>query len=312
MLEIENLRKHFGTQQVLRGLNLEVKDNEIYGFVGPNGAGKTTTIRIICGMLKADTGTVRLDGAKIEDLGEKIRLSVGFVPDFFGVYDNLTVEEYINFFTAAYGFYGKKAEAKSREILDLVRMSDKADMFVDELSRGMKQRICVGRALIPEPKLLVMDEPSGGLDPKSRKEFYDLIRTLKICGHTILISSHILSELAELSTYIGIINEGKIVLQDKVDNIMMKIDEQNPIQITVLSRVQETVQILKKNPLVDKVSIEDNCFVVWFNGSMEEEGLLLRELVSSGVVVTSFVREQRPLESLFFHLTEEHETGENT
>lgn len=307
MLKIENLFKRYGRLQALNGLNMEVKQGEIYGFVGPNGAGKTTTIRIISGLLTFDSGNIFIDGGRTNGNYTKLKSMIGFVPDFFGVYENLKVTEYLEFFAAAYGIYGKEGHSRSLEVLDMVGLTGLEDKFVDALSRGMQQRLCLARALVHEPRLLVLDEPCSGLDPRTRREFQHLLQRLQKQGYTILISSHILSELSDISTSIGIIDQGKMVLQGEIDSIMLSIDSANPIRISVMYQLKEAVEILRKNSLINRVSIDHNVIAAWFDGSPEEEAYLLKELIDEGVLVTSFAREHNSLESLFFHLTDSEE-----
>lgn len=310
MLKIEKLYKKYGKFQALNGLNMEVKTGEIYGFVGPNGAGKTTTIRIISGLLTFNSGDIWIDGVRTNGNYTKLKSTIGFVPDFFGVYENLKVTEYLEFFASAYGIVGKEGRVRSLEVLDMVGLKGAEDKFVDALSRGMQQRLCLARALVHKPRLLVLDEPCSGLDPRTRREFQHLLQRLQKQGYTILISSHILSELSDLSTSIGIIDQGRMVLEGEIDKIMLSIDSANPIRISVMNRVQEAVEVLRSNPLISRISIEHNVIAVWFNGSLEEEAYLLKELTDREIPVTAFAREHNSLESLFFHLTDTEEREE--
>lgn len=304
MLKIENLHRQFGELKALNGLNMEVPKGQLYGFVGPNGAGKTTTIRIISGLLRADKGDVWVDGMSTRKNPRKLKETIGFVPDFFGIYENLMVYEYLEFFAAAYGIFGKEGKKRTDEVLELVGLTDQKRMLVDGLSRGMQQRLCLARAMVHRPKLLVLDEPGNGLDPRTRKNFQALLQQLCQEGYTILISSHILSELSDMCTGIGIIDKGRLVIQGQMDEIMLSIDNSNPLLITVYNNLERAVEVLQRSPLVNRLSIEKNKIAVYFTGSREEEAYLLRELVEEQVLITSFVREQCSLESLFFRLTE--------
>ena len=204
MLTIKNLRKRYGNFQALDGLNLEVADGELFGFVGPNGAGKTTTLKILAGLLVPDEGEVEIGGLDVYSDGKELRRRIGYVPDFFGVYDNLKVSEYMEFFASCYGITGLQARTRCHTLLEQVRLEDKEDFFVDGLSRGMKQRLCLARALIHDPDLLILDEPASGLDPRTRVEYTAILKELRDQGKTLLVSSHILSELSELCTSIGV------------------------------------------------------------------------------------------------------------
>ena len=211
MLKIRNLQKVYGNYHALDGLDMEIREGALYGFVGPNGAGKTTTIKIISGLLWPDGGTVEIHGTDALIQPGRLKEKIGYVPDYFGVYDNLKVSEYMEFFASCYGMEGLKARKRSQTLLDQVGLGHKLDFYVDGLSRGMKQRLCLARALLHEPVLLVMDEPAAGLDPRTRLEFKETVRELNEQGMTILISSHLLSDLAELCTDVGIVDAGKML-----------------------------------------------------------------------------------------------------
>ena len=220
MVDIEELTKRYGKFVALDHMNLHIDKGEIFGFVGPNGAGKTTTMRIMCGLLKATSGKVTIDGVDALGRPADVKRKIGYVPDFFGVYDNLKVMEYMDFYGSMYGMSKREVENVADKYLELVALQDKKDEFVDSLSRGMKQRLCVARALIHDPELLVLDEPSSGLDPRSRHDMKNILRDLKEMGKTIVISSHILPELSEMCTSIGVIDHGKIVASGSVDEIV--------------------------------------------------------------------------------------------
>lgn len=222
MLTISNLTKSYGKFLAVDNLNLHIDKGEIFGFVGPNGAGKTTTMKIVCGLLTASGGSVMVDGIDALNHPDDIKRKVGYVPDFFGVYDNLKVMEYMEFFGSMYGMKKSDVDDISDGLLELVNLSDKKDVFVDTLSRGMKQRLCVARALIHNPELLVLDEPNSGLDPRARFEMKEVLKNLGAMGKTIIISSHILPELSEMCTSIGIMEHGHLVTSGHVDEIMNK------------------------------------------------------------------------------------------
>ena len=200
MLTVRNLHKIYGKYHALSGLDMNVGDGALYGFVGPNGAGKTTTLKIMTGLLGAEEGSVTINGKDaLRDLGE-LKGMIGYVPDFFGVYDNLTVAEYMSFFASCYQLDGLMARKRYTALLEQVGLEDKLDFYVDGLSRGMKQRLCLARALIHDPAILILDEPTSGLDPRTRFEFKEILSELRSTGKTIIISSHVLSELAEMCT----------------------------------------------------------------------------------------------------------------
>lgn len=310
MLRVENLYKRYGDFLALNGLQMHVRKGELFGFVGPNGAGKTTTIRIIVGLLTASSGDVWVAGQRVGKDLKVLKNHIGFVPDFFGLYDNLTVMEYLEFYAAAYQIPAREQKHRALEVLDMVQLSQVEDKYVDALSRGMQQKLCVARALIHKPPLLVMDEPASGLDPRTRREFKELLKQLRQMDYTILISSHILSELADMCTGIGIINQGRMVLQGDIEDIMVSIDSSNPLLITVYKNLEEAVRLVSNHPLVTRVSIQENIISVLFSGTREEEAQLLESLIRAGVMVTSFCREHGSLESVFFTMTEAGKEGE--
>lgn len=311
MLEIQGLTKKYGKFLALDNLNLHIEKGEIFGFVGPNGAGKTTTMRITCGLLKATSGTVYVDGVNALTNPDDIKRKVGYVPDFFGVYDNLKVMEYMEFYGSMYGMDKADVDEIADGLLELVNLSDKKDVFVDTLSRGMKQRLCVARALIHNPDLLVLDEPNSGLDPRARFEMKEVLKNLGAMGKTIIISSHILPELAEMCTSIGIMERGHLIASGKVDEIMQKTKGSQPIHLrAVLSSDEEEeaqreslTRLLKEQPNVEKVTQTEDELLISFNGNDEDAAILLKSLVDANIRISNFYREKEDLESLFLEIT---------
>lgn len=305
MIEIENLAKSFGKTKAVDGLSLKIEDGGLYGFVGPNGAGKTTTMKIISGLLQADLGSVTINGIDAVKNVKKIRSMIGYVPDFFGVYDNLKVIEYIEFFASAYNIVGRGAERKCYRLLNELGLSDKLEFFVDDLSRGQKQVLCLVRALIHEPEILILDEPTSGMDPKSRIEIRNLLKRLNGEGKTIVISSHILHEISELVTGLAVIEEGRVVMSGSIEGIERKMHIENPIIIKVEDGANIAAGILKEEESVVNLTItEDDEFYVSYNGSEEEEGYLLKKLIEAGVLISSFSRRGHDLESVFIKIME--------
>ena len=307
MLKIKNLEKSYGKFKALDDLNLEIEKGEIFGFIGPNGAGKSTTMKIVTGLLSPDRGEVYVNGIDAIKDNKKIKDEIGYMPDFFGVYDNLKTWEYLEVFASIYGITGDTLKKLSKELLELVNLTDKYDSYVDGLSRGMKQRLCLARCLIHNPKLLILDEPASGMDPKARFEMKNILKNLKCMGKTILVSSHILSELGEICTDIGIIEKGHMVCQGKVDEIMNRVSGNYPIIINVLKEPEKVVKILKENPKVERVYYEENKVIAYFNGSDEESVELLKNLVVNNVPVISFNKQQHSLEEVFMKITNEQE-----
>lgn len=305
MLVIHDLVKRFGKFTALDGLNLEIGHGELFGFVGPNGAGKTTTMRIVSGLLKADSGQIMVGEVDAMRSHRMLKEKIGYMPDFFGVYDNLKALEYMEFYASIYGINGKKARKLCYDLMELVNLSDKAESYVDSLSRGMKQRLCLARSLVHNPELLILDEPASGLDPRARFEMKEILKNLKDMGKTIIISSHILPELAEMCTSIGIIEKGKMVVNGTVEDIMSTLKTSNPLVIKILENQEGAIPILKENPAVENISIKTDCISIGFKGGEQEEAQLLKHLVSNQVVISSFSREEGNLESLFMQLTQE-------
>ena len=311
MLQIQNLTKRYGKFLALNDLNLHIEKGEIFGFVGPNGAGKTTTMRIVCGLLKATSGTVYVDGVNALTNPDDIKRKVGYVPDFFGVYDNLKVMEYMEFYGSMYGMSKEDVDEIAEGLLELVNLADKKDVFVDTLSRGMKQRLCVARALIHNPDLLVLDEPNSGLDPRARFEMKEVLKNLGAMGKTIIISSHILPELAEMCTSIGIMERGKLIVSGKVEEIMSRTRGSQPLHIRAFMSEYEDAEegrqylatLLKEQPKVNKVTFTEDEVLVSFAGDDMEAAELLKHLVESNILVSNYYREKEDLESLFLEIT---------
>ena len=301
MVEIKNLYKAFDGQMVLKGLNMKIGTGSVYGFVGPNGAGKTTTMRIIAGLLKQNSGEIIIDGLS---KGKRRQDVIGYMPDFFGVYDKLRVREYMDFFVSVYGLDKEQAAKRIDELLALVHLEDRQESYVDTMSRGMKQRLCLARCLIHEPKLLILDEPASGLDPRARYEFKDIIRTLWQRGHTLLISSHILSELSEMCTNICIIDQGKCILDGRVEDIEYRMLTAAPLVIKTAERLEAAVELLRRHPLVESLTYVDHEIRAVFKGEREDEVRLLRSLMDADIPVYTFRRDSGNLEALFMQITE--------
>ena len=303
MLRIEGLIKRYGKFTAVDGIDLIVPEGEIYGFVGPNGAGKTTTMKIICGLMSADGGKVYVDNIDVMKETRRAKEFLGYMPDFFGVYDDLKVSEYLDFYGSIYNINAKDRKKVSEDLLELVDLSDKKDAYVDSLSRGMKQRLCLARSLVHNPKLLVLDEPASGMDPRARVEMKGILRTLKDLGKTIIISSHILSELAELCTSLGIIDRGRMVISGKVSEIMQQVYSKKFIKIKLIGKIDEADRILQEIPSVNSTSQGEGFIEVGFDGTDEEMSGLLRELVNRDIPVLSFVQMDGNLEDVFMKVT---------
>lgn len=305
MLIIKDLEKSYGSFKALNGLNLEIKQGQLYGFVGPNGAGKTTTMKIISGLLTADRGQIILDGIDILDNPKYLKQSIGYMPDFFGVYDNLKVIEYMEFFASTYDLNRKSSAKTIESLLHLVGLIEKKNDYVDGLSRGMKQKLCLARTLIHKPKLLILDEPASGMEPRARMEMQDILKKLAVEGTTIIISSHVLPELAEMCTNIGIIDKGKMVISGSMEEVMTMQYKATPILMKLTQGIDVAMKMLKTNPLVTNIAIRDSNISFGFNGNAEKESEVLADLIMSGARVSEFRRQESNLETIFLQLTEE-------
>ncbi|MCI8264998.1 MAG: ABC transporter ATP-binding protein [Lachnospiraceae bacterium] len=303
MLYINNLTKKYGAFTAVRQLSLHIPEGDLFGFVGPNGAGKTTTIRMVCGLLRATSGSIKIGNIKGAVGSKEMKRMIGYVPDFFGVYDNLKVREYMDMYGSMYGMYARETAKLADDLLELVNLSDKKEVYVDTLSRGMKQRLCVARALLHNPKLLLLDEPSSGLDPRARVEMKELLKNLHSMGKTILISSHILSELSEMCTSIGIMNHGQLITAGRIEEIMYQLSGGKRIHIQISSEMETAVRILKEHAGVVLESVMENEAIITNSGTDEEISALIGALLQNKVILTGFYKEEGNLESLFMQLT---------
>ncbi|WP_138206163.1 ABC transporter ATP-binding protein [Haloimpatiens lingqiaonensis] len=307
MLKVNNLYKKFGKFTAVDNLTFHVPEGEIFGFVGPNGAGKTTTMKIVAGLLKETSGQVYVNEIDALKDHRKVKEYIGYMPDFFGVYDNLKVSEYLDFYASIYEIYGKEKDKICDDLLELVDLSNKKGEYVDSLSRGMKQRLCLARSLIHNPKLLILDEPASGMDPRARFEMKEILKSLRDMGKTVIISSHILSELSEICTSIGIIDKGKMVANGKVEDIMMKLQSNKIIKMKMINRVEEAVRLLQEIPEITNVAPSGNSIEIAINGGDVEMQNILKKLIMNEIPLVSFGEESRKLEDVFMKVTERSE-----
>ena len=308
MLSIKGLEKTYGDFKALNGLDLTINKGEIFGFIGPNGAGKSTTMKIVSGLLTPDSGEVYVDGIDAIKRNKELKEKIGYMPDFFGVYDNLKAIEYLEFYGSIYGLSYSEGKKIGMDLLELVNLKDKAEAYVDGLSRGMKQRLCLARCLMHNPKLLILDEPASGMDPRARFEMKNILKNLREMDKTIIVSSHILSELGEICTNIGIIERGKMVCQGTVEEIMEEAKGNNPLFITVIDGVEEAIKVLKEIPTIGKVTFDKNKITASLSGDEAEAAEILRTLINRNIKVTSFNKSEGNLEDLFIKLTENIES----
>ena len=297
MLYISNLVKYYNKFPAVKGINLHVPKGDLFGFVGPNGAGKTTTIRMVSGLLRPTSGEIWINGVNRNAAPEMAKKCIGYVPDFFGVYDNLKVSEYMEFYGSLYGISYRDVSSMTGGLLELVNLTDKVDEYVDSLSRGMKQRLCVARALLHNPELLILD------DPRARVEMKELLMNLQSMGKTIIISSHILSELSEMCNSIGIMNQGRIVAAGTIDMILGRGNENARIIIDIKGDTTPAAVKAQEFPMTTLESVRENQIIVSCGGSDEDMNRFIATLMASGVVITGFRKEENNLETLFMQLT---------
>lgn len=304
MLQIDHLCKNYGKFQAVRDLTLHVPAGDLFGFVGPNGAGKTTTIRMVCGLMRPTAGGIKINGMDALTRQKEIKRQIGYVPDFFGVYDNLKVKEYMDFYGSMYRMDAREIERISDDLLELVNLSDKKEVFVDTLSRGMKQRLCVARALIHNPALLVLDEPNSGLDPRARVEMKELLMNLRSMGKTIVISSHILSELSEMCNSIGIMDHGSLVAAGPIEDVMEGVFGSDQLIITLESGRETAVRIAREFAGVKVQSVGEHEIKLSHTMTKKEIAIMIKTMIEQDVVVTGFHKQEGNLETLFMRVTE--------
>lgn len=311
MLQIDRLTKNYGKFPALKGLSLEVPDGALHGFVGPNGAGKTTTMRILATLMPPTSGTAYVDGTDVTREGQKARKQVGYMPDFFGVYDSLTCREYLDFYARCYRIGATERKRMGSQLLELVQLQDKENEYVDALSRGMKQRLCLARSLIHDPKLLILDEPASGMDPRARAEMKGILRTLREMGKTVLISSHILPELSEMCDSLTILDHGELVFSGTVDELSDRMNGNAPLDIRLAETagaeaVEEAVRCLREMPYITEILQEEPFLLrVRLEGGEDVCMAAMRELVTRNIPVCDFHRAPMNLEKVFMEVTQD-------
>lgn len=314
MIETINLTKRYSDLVALDSLNLTIDEGDCFGFIGPNGAGKTTTIKVLATLLKPSSGQAQVCGLTVGYQNRQIRPMIGYVPDFMGAYEDMVVSEYLEFFAAAYNINGEARRKVVRDVLELTDLTYKATAEVNSLSRGMQQRLSIARVLLHDPKVLLMDEPASGLDPRARIEIRELLKELKRMGKTILISSHILHELAELCNVVGVIERGKLLYSGSVADILRRARVGHVLHVGVTDRFADAAELIAKFPGVSKVSTVDGgitvngkptpLFQVAFDDAKGHTFTdLPNVLVNQGFRIAQFTEEPVNLETAFMRLT---------
>jgi ABC-2 type transport system ATP-binding protein len=303
IIQTINLTKRYGKLVALSGLHLNIEEGECFGYIGPNGAGKTTTIRILATLLQPTWGEARVCGYTVGYESRLIRPVIGYVPDFFGAYEDMVVQEYLEFFSAAYNIQGDQRKRIVGDVLELTDLVYKRDALVDSLSRGMKQRLSVARVLLHDPKVLFLDEPASGLDPRARIEMRELLKELRRMGKTIIISSHILHELAELCTTVGIIERGELLFHGSIDEIVRRTKSGTRVEIIVPAKQENAAALLGKLPQVGGVESDNGRLLVSLKAETRDFSFLARALLDAQIPLSEIREEQVNLETAFMRFT---------
>ena len=303
MIEIKGFIKAFGNFLAVDDLYMTVEAGDVFGFIGPNGAGKSTTIRFLATLLKPTAGDALVNGYSVRRQPMDVKRSIGFMPDIFGVYDGMRVWEFLDFFASAYRIPRAQRRRAIHDVLELLDLTHRTNDYVSSLSRGMKQRLCLAKTLVHDPPVLILDEPASGLDPRARLELQALLRELQQMGKTVLISSHILSELAGCCNRIGIIERGRLLASGTIDEIQRKFQQHRILHIKVLDRVEEAQRIIERHERTQHVETLNHQVTVAFAGDDAEVSALLGALVSAGLKVLSFNEQTPSLQDVFMRVT---------
>lgn len=300
MIQLTSLRKEYDDVIAVKNLTLTINKGDIFGLIGPNGAGKTTIMRMMVGILEPTSGEALINNRPVHQDMMATRRMVGYIPDFFSLYDELKVYEYLNYFADAYSVPNKSSRID--EVIAMMDLVSKRNNYIAHLSRGMKQRLAIGKTILHDPELLVLDEPSAGLDPKARVELRDILKKISATGRTIVISSHILMELSDLCNTIGIMQKGVMVESGSIEEITRKVQPKIVLRLEALGDKNKLAELVRTMPDVLGVTAKDNFLEIVFSGSRDAIPLLLKKLVDSGVQVSSFYEYKQNLEELFMSL----------
>ena len=303
MIELRGFGKDYGEFTAVQSLDLTIEAGEMFGFIGPNGAGKSTSIRFLATLLRATRGEGTVNGFSVAGDPMNVRRSVGYMPDAFGVYDGMKVWEFLDFFAVAYGIGRTQRKRVIHDVLDLLDLTYKKDDFVNGLSRGMKQRLCLAKTLVHDPPVLILDEPASGLDPRARVEVKALLKELRRMGKTILISSHILTELADCCTSIGIIERGQLLMHGPMEEVYQKIRGNQVVEASFGEGFDKGLSIIRSNPDVQNVQVDNTKITIEFTSTDYNPSELLKQLINSDVEVKNFGRKEPNLEDVFMMVT---------
>lgn len=310
IIVINNLVKKYGKLTAVQNLTLQVEQGAIFGFVGPNGAGKTSTMRILTTLMSPTSGEAFVAGNSVTKNPRGVRRAIGYMPDFFGVYDDMTVWEYLDFFGACYEVPVAQRASVNKDLLELVDLTSRRDDRVEALSRGMKQRLGLARTLAHDPQVLILDEPASGLDPRARIEIRELLVELARMGKTIFFSTHILADVAEICTHVGIVEAGKLVASGNLEEMQRRLVPHRRIHVTVLDKVEEARKLLVEVDGVRTVEVEHqgalpgrHQLVIEYNGADKEVSAILSTLIKKKIPVIHFSEDVRDMEAVFMQAT---------
>ena len=309
MLSVQNLRKVYGTLTAVEGISLELAPGDVFGFIGPNGAGKSSTIKMIATLLRPTSGTATINGIDVVKYPREVRPMIGYMPDAFGVYDDVKVWEYLDFFCAAYDPPREARPEIIERVLTLTDLTEKRDAYVQTLSRGMQQRLCLAKCLVHDPKVLLLDEPASGLDPRARIDIKRLIQRLGELGKTVIVSSHILPELSDFCNKIGIMERGQLLVSGDVQTIVRQLQPARQLAISVLGDFGDRLRLhktLETTLHVEKVTADptdERLLRVAYRGDLHDQADLLRALIADQHPVSSFAEEAMDLEDVFMRVT---------
>jgi len=303
MIELFEFGKDYGDFTAVQSLTLKIDAGEMFGFIGPNGAGKSTTIRYLATLLKASRGDALVNGFSVNKHPMDVRRSIGYMPDDFGVYDGMKVWEFLDFFAVAYKIGRSQRKQIILDVLELLDLGHKRDDFVNGLSRGMKQRLCLAKTLVHDPPVLILDEPTSGLDPRARIEVKALLKELRRMGKTVLISSHILSELADCCSSIGIIERGQMLVSGTIDSVYRQIRRNRMVDIRFTDRVEAGVSILRSCPELRDIEIDGNRVLAEFEADEAQLAAIMTRLVEEKIPMRSFSDKEPTLEDVFMMVT---------
>jgi ABC-2 type transport system ATP-binding protein len=303
MVEVSGLHRYFGSLKAVNDVSFQIGQGQVFGFIGPNGAGKTTTMRILATIDVPTRGDATIDGYSVVNDPDTVRRVIGFMPDHFATYPNVNCWEYVDFYARAYGLRGQKRASSVDRVMKFTELNTLAHKPIDGLSKGMRQRLCLARAMIHDPKVLILDEPAAGLDPRARIELRELIKLLAADGKAILISSHILTELAEMCTVVGIIELGQIVATGPVDSIKATNRVISVMEVRVLRNVPAVSDWLESQPDVDDVEVTDRTVTFHFPSDEEEQAKMLERMTQAKLPIVSFRSREENLEDVFMAIT---------